>query len=246
MKRSCYHGPRVFLLPEHTVISSARETMVSYLFKTLRRKHSLPLRALSLVQDVPDKKHVLSRKTGRHGSSCTRMRPWHVLRASARERAGTVYVVHVWHTPGAGARNFRPTYTRVIYYVARGEHMSHLHIAWYRKLGLATSDGASNMWKISTKGSLRSALVAKEIRVSFLRFLRSLFPPFFFAASFGRTSHWEDATESRAIYESVPIAVYNTCQQAQQYYRQGSWSRTLNGPYLFTKEKFKFFSFQTA
>lgn len=43
MKLSCYHVPRIFLLD--TVISSARQTMVSYLFKTLRRKDSLPLRA---------------------------------------------------------------------------------------------------------------------------------------------------------------------------------------------------------
>lgn len=123
-----------FFLKWRTVIPSTRETrsVVSYLFKTpLRRKDSLPsrthARTLSFLRGVPDKKHVLSRKTGRHGSSCTRTRlVTRVTCLCARTSRDGVHGACVAHT---GVRNFRPTYTRVIYYVARREHMSHLHIA---------------------------------------------------------------------------------------------------------------------
>lgn len=51
--------------------------------------------------------------------------------------------------------NFRATYTRpistqVIYYVARREHMSHLHIAWYRKGERGLPMAAANMRNRST------------------------------------------------------------------------------------------------
>lgn len=159
-------------------------------------------RALSLVRDVPDKKHVLSRKTGGHGSSCTRMRPWHVLRASARERAETVYTRCMRGTHrGPGIRNFRPTYTRVIYYVARGEHMSHLHIAWYRKRGSRLPTVRAICEKFQQKAVSAPPLSQDRSVCPSSAFFSSFFPPFFRPRPSG--GRLIEKTESCAIYENV-------------------------------------------
>lgn len=150
-----------------------RSSMVSYLFKTpLRRKDSLPSRAFR-SGCIPDKKHILSRKQTRIVMH-TYEPVTRVTFLRARTNRGGVRGACVAHTR-AEVRNFRPTYTRVIYYVARAEHMSHLHIAWYRK----RSPRLPTVWAICEKfqQNVASAFVVKESRVSFLRFLLILFSP---------------------------------------------------------------------
>jgi len=140
-----------------------------------------------------------------------------------RTSRGGVRGACVAHTR-AGVRNFRPTYTRVIYYVAWAEHMSHLHIAWYRK----RSPRLPTVWAICEKfqQNVASAFVVKP-RVSFLRFLLILFSPLVpFLPRPSRGRLFEKTRPRVAQFTKAsqcPIAVCNLCQQAQNVFKATFW-----------------------
>lgn len=84
----------------------------------------------------------------------------------------------------------------------------------------ATSDGASNMRKISTKGSLRVAFVVKEPASPASAFFSFFFPlpvPLLPRPSRGRLFEKTRPRVAQFTKESqCPIAVCNLCQQAQR------------------------------
>jgi len=131
-----YHVRWVFLILEMTEYRDSEYTRDEIKVTSLKRRDASATkgqfaitrgRARS-VRGVLDKKHVLSRKTGRTRIVYIYAPVTRVMCHRARTSQGDVRGACVAYTEVV-VRNFRPTYTRVIYYVARVEHISHLHIA---------------------------------------------------------------------------------------------------------------------